>query len=62
MFDYNLRAIGATHVISSRDADFRAQLVAACTETGATIAFDATAEAALAATSAARWRRRRWRG
>lgn len=37
-----LRAIGATHVVNSRDADFRAQLVAAITETGATVAFDAT--------------------
>jgi len=37
-----LRAIGATHVLDSRAADFRAQLVAACTETGATVAFDAT--------------------
>lgn len=37
-----LRAIGATHVVNSRDADFRAQLVAVITETGATVAFDAT--------------------
>jgi NADPH2:quinone reductase len=37
-----LRKIGATYVLNSRDADFREQLVAACTETGATVAFDAT--------------------
>lgn len=36
-----LRAIGATHVLDSRDADFRARLVDAITETGATVAFDA---------------------
>ncbi len=37
-----LRKIGATYVLNSCDADFRDQLVAACTETGATVAFDAT--------------------
>lgn len=37
-----LRKIGATYVLNSRDDDFRQQLVAACTETGATVAFDAT--------------------
>ncbi len=36
-----LRDIGATHVLNSRDADFRAKLVDAIAETGATIAFDA---------------------
>ncbi|MFD1788333.1 zinc-binding dehydrogenase [Sphingomonas floccifaciens] len=36
-----LRGIGATHVVNSRDEDFDAQLTAAVTETGATIAFDA---------------------
>ncbi len=36
-----LRDIGATHVVDSRDPDFRAQLLAAVKETGATIAFDA---------------------
>ncbi len=36
-----LREIGATHVLDSRDADFRAKLVDAIAETGATIAFDA---------------------
>jgi len=36
-----LRAIGATYVLNSRDADFRAKLVEAVAETGATIAFDA---------------------
>lgn len=36
-----LREIGATHVLNSRDADFRAKLVDAVAETGATIAFDA---------------------
>lgn len=36
-----LRDIGATHVLNSRDADFRAKLVDAVAETGATIAFDA---------------------
>lgn len=35
-----LRGIGATHVLNSTDADFRAKLIAAITETGATIAFD----------------------
>lgn len=36
-----LRAIGATHVLNSKDADFRARLVDAIAETGATVAFDA---------------------
>ena len=36
-----LRAIGATHVLNSRDDDFQARLVEAVTETGATVAFDA---------------------
>jgi NADPH:quinone reductase-like Zn-dependent oxidoreductase len=36
-----LRGIGATHVLNSRDEDFRARLVDAIAETGATVAFDA---------------------
>lgn len=36
-----LRAIGATYVLNSRDADFWEKLVEAIAETGATIAFDA---------------------
>lgn len=36
-----LRGIGATHVLNSRDPDFRARLVEAISETGATVAFDA---------------------
>ncbi len=36
-----LRGIGATHVLNSNDADFRAKLVDAIAETGATVAFDA---------------------
>ena len=36
-----LRGIGATHVLNSRDDDFRARLVDAIAETGATVAFDA---------------------
>lgn len=36
-----LRDIGATHVVNSRDEDFRARLTDAIAETGATIAFDA---------------------
>lgn len=36
-----LRAIGATHVLNSGDADFRSQLVEAISQTGATVAFDA---------------------
>lgn len=36
-----LRDLGATHVVDSRDPDFRAQLLAAVKETGATVAFDA---------------------
>lgn len=37
-----LHKIGAKYVLNSKDDDFRQQLVAACTETGATVAFDAT--------------------
>ena len=36
-----LKGIGATHVLNSRDPDFRARLTDAITETGATVAFDA---------------------
>lgn len=36
-----LRDLGASFVVNSRDADFRAQLVDAVSATGATIAFDA---------------------
>ncbi|KQT33472.1 NADH oxidase [Sphingomonas sp. Leaf412] len=36
-----LRGIGATYVLNSKDADFRAQLVDAIAETKATLAFDA---------------------
>lgn len=36
-----LRGIGATHVLNSKDADFRARLVDAVAATGATVAFDA---------------------
>lgn len=36
-----LRGIGATRVLNSRDEDFRARLVDAIAETGATVAFDA---------------------
>ncbi len=36
-----LRGIGATHVLNSKDADFRSKLVDAIVETGATVAFDA---------------------
>lgn len=36
-----LRDLGAIHVLNSRDAGFRAQLVDAVAETGATVAFDA---------------------
>ena len=36
-----LRGIGATHVVNSNDPDFRKQLTAAITETGAFLAFDA---------------------
>jgi len=35
-----LRDLGGTHVLDSRDADFRPKLVDAIAETGATIAFD----------------------
>lgn len=36
-----MRDIGATHVLNSRDDDFRHKLIDAITETGATVAFDA---------------------
>jgi NADPH:quinone reductase len=36
-----LRGIGATHVLNSRDADFKSRLGEAINETGATVAFDA---------------------
>lgn len=36
-----LTGIGAKHVVDSTAPDFMAQLIAACTETGATLAFDA---------------------
>lgn len=36
-----LQGIGATHVLDSTAPDFMAKLIAACTETGATLAFDA---------------------
>ncbi|MGV8955730.1 MAG: zinc-binding dehydrogenase [Cypionkella sp.] len=36
-----MRDLGATHVLNSRDDDFRHRLVDAITETGATVAFDA---------------------
>lgn len=36
-----LRGLGATHVLNSKAEDFRARLVEAVTETGATLAFDA---------------------
>ncbi|WP_084582743.1 zinc-binding dehydrogenase [Sphingomonas azotifigens] len=36
-----LKEIGATHVLNSQDADFRAKLTDAIAETGATLAFDA---------------------
>ena len=36
-----LRAIGATHVVNSANADFRQQLTTAISQTGATLAFDA---------------------
>ncbi|MGV9009933.1 zinc-binding dehydrogenase [Brevundimonas sp.] len=36
-----MRNLGATHVLNSRDDDFRHKLVDAITETGATVAFDA---------------------
>ncbi|MET3710702.1 NADPH:quinone reductase-like Zn-dependent oxidoreductase [Sphingomonas trueperi] len=36
-----LRDIGATHVVNSRDEDFRGRLTDAVAETGATVAFDA---------------------
>lgn len=43
-----LRGIGATHVLDSRADDFRARLVDAIAETGATIAFDAIGGGTLA--------------
>lgn len=43
-----LRGIGATHVLDSRADDFRARLVDAIVETGATIAFDAIGGGTLA--------------
>ena len=43
-----LQAVGATHVIDSTAPDFMARLIAACTETGATLAFDAIGGGALA--------------
>ncbi|NLS28820.1 hypothetical protein S2M10_38320 [Sphingomonas sp. S2M10] len=42
-----LRDIGATHVVNSRDEDFRGRLTDAVAETGATIAFDAIGGGAL---------------
>jgi len=36
-----LRGMSAVHVLNSRDADFRSQLVEAISQTGATVAFDA---------------------
>ena len=36
-----LRGIGATHVLNSRDTDFKSRLGEAISETGATVAFDA---------------------
>jgi hypothetical protein len=43
-----LEGIGATHVIDSSAPDFMKQLIAACTETGATLAFDAIGGGGLA--------------
>ena len=45
-----LRGVGATHVLNSRDADFRERLIAALDETGATIAFDAIGGGTLGST------------
>ncbi len=45
-----LTGIGATHVLDSRADDFRVQLVAAITETGATVAFDALGGGTLGST------------
>ena len=45
-----LRAIGATHVLNSEDADFAERLTEAVDETGATIAFDSVGGGALAST------------
>ncbi len=43
-----LRGIGAKHVCDSSDPEFRAKLIDALAETGATLAFDATGGGALA--------------
>ncbi|MEZ4281176.1 MAG: zinc-binding dehydrogenase [Myxococcota bacterium] len=43
-----LRGLGARHVCNSSEPDFRAKLVAALVETGATLAFDATGGGPLA--------------
>src|SRR5258708_17035016 len=43
-----LRAIGAKHVVDSTAPDFRAQLIASISETGATLAFDAVGGGPLA--------------
>lgn len=43
-----LRSIGATHVLNSRDPDFREMLTDAIAETGATLAFDAIGGGTLA--------------
>src|SRR5258708_3641745 len=43
-----LRAIGAKHVVDSPAPDFRAQLIASISETGATLAFDAVGGGPLA--------------
>ena len=45
-----LKAIGATHVLNSSDDDFLPQLIDACVDTGATLAFDATGGGKLAST------------
>ncbi len=45
-----LRGIGAKYVLNSSDDDFLQQLTAACQETGATLAFDATGGGRLANT------------
>ncbi len=42
-----LKGLGAVHVIDSSAPDFMAALIAACTETGATLAFDAIGGGAL---------------
>jgi NADPH:quinone reductase-like Zn-dependent oxidoreductase len=43
-----LKGLGAVHVIDSSAPDFMTSLIAACTETGATLAFDAIGGGALA--------------